>query len=166
MSIGEKGGGRNVKILSPKQKVKRIILASGLQLCNCRKEASKKLGLDEIRTRASQFTTQIWVGLLFLNRNVITADDKKNTLYFISSWSSHSFCRNAEPTIFASLPNCGFLAQSVIAPNIYLWGTVSSSVKAWNFWGSFTVISLIAATLRVSSHYFYNMHKPKYSMFH
>lgn len=119
MSIGEKGGGRNVKILSPKQKVKRIILASELQLCNCRKEASKKLGLDEIRTRASQFTTQIWVGLSFLNRNVITADDKKNTLYFISSWS-HSFCGNAEPTIFASLPNCGFLAQSVIAPNIYL----------------------------------------------
>lgn len=81
MSIGEKGSGRNVKILSPKQKVKRIILASELQLCNCRKEASKKLGLDEIRTRASQFTTQIWVGLSFLNRNVITADDKKK--YFV-----------------------------------------------------------------------------------
>ena len=62
----EKVGGRNVEKFIPKQKVKKkkMILASEFQLKNCRKNASKKLGFDEIRTSASQFTTQIWVGLV------------------------------------------------------------------------------------------------------
>ena len=61
----------------------------------------------------------------FPYRNVITADDIKNTLDFISLWSQ-SFCGNAELTIFASLPNCSFLVQLVVALNKYLGGMISS----------------------------------------
>lgn len=148
----EKVGGRNVEKVIPKQKVKKkkTILADEFQLSNCRKKALKKLGFDEIRTRASQFTTQIWVGLVSVQECDHCGWYKK---YFVFHFIVITVLLRERRTYHICL-----------TPKLWLPGSVSGSAqqisgkhgfkqrRGLNFFG----LSL----------YFYIMQKPKYFMFH